>query len=122
MQTEIDETLGNQNLSRIAPFPVESQSKSEIKHQTSNETKNDFYPLIKEEKKCIKDRESYCFLIAWSILNYFIILIFAILLMSWFDTNKRSTQIRKNVLEIIRQVNMQNQEGLDLLDSAISNV
>jgi len=100
----------NQNLSPIAPrspFQTETENSDRFKKDTSDRNTRPFNSIAeKEEKQCIKDNESYCFLIAWSILNYFIILIFAILLMTWYDTNKRSIQIRKNVLEIIRQVNM----------------
>ena len=105
---EISEAM-DENLSPIPPRdPFNSDKKlpphSKKETATTNRTKSDGYKplMMKNQKHCIKDNESYVFLIAWSILNYFIILIFAVLLMSWFDINKRSNQIRRNVLEIIR--------------------
>lgn len=52
--------------------------------------------------ECIRDTESYAFLIGWSIVNYSIVLVFAILLLTWYDINQKSTQIRIRILEIIR--------------------
>ena len=66
--------------------------------------------------------ETYSFLIAWSILNYLVILILAILLLTWYDINQRSDQIRKSIIEMIRDVDMTDQEGLDLLEGAFGNV
>ena len=42
------------------------------------------------DQVCEYDTESYAFIIMWSLLNYFVILIFAILLMTWYDINQRS--------------------------------
>lgn len=75
-----------------------------------------------QQLECIRDTESYAFLIGWSIVNYSIVLVFAILLLTWYDINQKSTQIRIRILEIIRQVNLQDQEGLDILESSLANV
>ena len=80
------------------------------------------YPSYSASHECDYNTEAYAFIIMWSLLNYFIILIFAILLITWHDMYHRSIQIRKNILEIIRQVNFETQDGLDLLDSAIANI
>ena len=42
------------------------------------------------DQVCRYDTESYAFIIMWSLLNYFVILIFSILLMTWYDINQRS--------------------------------
>ena len=40
---------------------------------------------IRTIKSCIQDSESYALWIAWSIINYFVVLVFAILLLTWYD-------------------------------------
>ena len=43
--------------------------------------------MIYEEQKCFADNESFSFLIIWSIFNYIVILLFGILLITWYDVN-----------------------------------
>ena len=62
-------------------------------------------------RECIRDSESYAFWIAWSILNYFVVLVFAILLLTWYDIHQKSLQIRHTLLEIIRTLDLHTQEG-----------
>ena len=71
---------------------------------------------------CIPDTESYAFLIVWSLLNYLMNLIFAIILLSWCDISKRSNNMRKTLLELIRDANMHDQEGIDLVENAYDQV
>ena len=42
---------------------------------------------IYEQQKCFADNESFSFLIIWSIFNYIVILLFGILLITWYDVN-----------------------------------
>ena len=50
------------------------------------------------------------------------VIFFTILLLAWYDIHQKSSKIRKTILEIIRQLNLQEQEGLEVLDSALANV
>ena len=88
---------------------------SHVESQKGNQSKA-------KDLKCIKDTESYSFLISWCIINYFIILIFTILLLTWHDVSQKSVETRKNLLVILRQVNLHEQEGLDILENAIESV
>lgn len=58
------------------------------------------------DNHCINNTESYAFWITWSIINYFIVLVFAILLLTWYDISQKSIQIRKNVIELLRQLDL----------------
>ena len=43
--------------------------------------------VVYETPKCFADNESFSFLIIWSIFNYIVILLFGILLITWYDVN-----------------------------------
>lgn len=73
------------------------QQTHELTHKLSTKKKNN---------QCIRDTESYAFLISWCIINYFIILMFSIFLLTWHDVSQKSMETRKNLLVILRQVNL----------------
>lgn len=80
----------NQNFSPAYPFATAPGNNNINKMHEDRDIDREIDEAHPNIKKCIADNESYCFLIAWSILNYFIILIIAILLMTWYDVNKKS--------------------------------
>ena len=61
-------------------------------------------------------------MVSWFVMNYILIIFFLALLVTWHDVAQRTVQTRKTLLEIIRQVNLHDQEGLDILENAIESV
>jgi len=97
-----NEAIGRQNPSnedKFAPasLALEAAPNAKSKVLTKESTLKGKKPLL-----CIRDTESYAFLICWTIANYFIILLFAILLLTWYDIDQKSRHIRIRILEIIR--------------------
>ena len=60
-------------------------------------------------------------MIVWATLNYIVLVAFAVLRARWTEISSKSDSIRKNILEIVRDVDLKTQDGLDLLDNALLN-
>jgi hypothetical protein len=94
--------IGRQHPSNKDNFAPASLALETAPNSKSNALATDSSAKDKKPLLCIRDTESYAFLICWTIANYFIILLFAILLLTWYDIDQKSRHIRIRILEIIR--------------------
>ena len=82
---------------------------------------HDYYKKDPEDR-CIRDGESLIFIVCWLVMCYLIICFSFALLITWNDIAFQTVQTRKTLLELIRQVNLHEQEGLDILENATESV